>query len=33
MRVAPEWLIEKSGYRSPDAARAAWHEQTFRRAT
>ena len=27
-----EWLIEKNGHRSPDAMRAAWHEQTFRRA-
>ena len=26
------WLIEKNGHRSPDAMRAAWHEQTFRRA-
>jgi putative transposase len=26
------WLIEKNGYRSPDAARAAWYEETFRRA-
>ena len=25
-------LIEKNGYRSPDAARAAWNEETFRRA-
>jgi putative transposase len=27
-----EWLIEKNGHRSPDAMRAAWNEQTFRRA-
>jgi putative transposase len=27
-----EWLIEKNGHRSPDAMRAAWHDQTFRRA-
>ena len=25
-------LLEKNGYRSPDAMRAAWQEQTFRRA-
>jgi putative transposase len=31
-RCNAEWLIEKNGHRSPDAARAAWHEQTFRRA-
>jgi putative transposase len=31
-RYDAEWLIEKSGYRSPDAARAAWYEETFRRA-
>ncbi len=28
----PEWLIEKNGHRSPDAMRAAWYDQTFRRA-
>ena len=27
-----EWLIEKNGHCSPDAARAAWYEETFRRA-
>jgi putative transposase len=27
-----EWLIEKNGYRSPDAARSAWNQETFRRA-
>jgi transposase InsO family protein len=27
-----EWLIEKNGYRSPGAARAAWNQETFRRA-
>ena len=26
------WLIEKNGHRSPDDARAAWHDQPFRRA-
>ncbi len=31
-RYNAEWLIEKNGHRSPDAMRAAWHEQTFRRA-
>ena len=31
-RYNAEWLIEKNGHRSPDAARAAWHEQTLRRA-
>ena len=31
-RYNAEWLIEKNGYRSPDAARAAWQEETFRRA-
>jgi transposase InsO family protein len=31
-RYNAKWLIEKNGYRSPDAARAAWHEETFRRA-
>ena len=32
IRYSAEWLIEKNGHRSPDAMRAAWHEQTFRRA-
>jgi putative transposase len=31
-RYNAEWLIEKNGHRSPDAARAAWYEQTLRRA-
>ena len=31
-RYNAEWLIEKNGHRSPDAARAAWYEETFRRA-
>jgi putative transposase len=31
-RYNAEWLIEKNGYRSPDTARAAWYEETFRRA-
>ena len=31
-RYNAEWLIEKNGHRSPDAMRAAWNEQTFRRA-
>ena len=31
-RYNADWLIEKNGHRSPDAMRAAWHEQTFRRA-
>jgi transposase InsO family protein len=31
-RYNAEWLIEKNGYRSPLDARAAWLEQTFRRA-
>ena len=31
-RYNAEWLIEKNGYRSPDATRAAWFEQAFRRA-
>ena len=31
-RYNTEWLAEKNGYRSPDAMRAAWHDQTFRRA-
>ena len=31
-RYNAEWLIEKNGHRSPADMRAAWHEQTFRRA-
>ena len=31
-RYNAEWLIEKNGHRSPDAMRAAWHEQTLRHA-
>ena len=31
-RYNAEWLIEKNGHRNPDAARAAWYEQTLRRA-
>ena len=31
-RYNAEWLIEKNGHRSPDAMRAVWHDQTFRRA-
>jgi transposase InsO family protein len=31
-RYNAEWLIEKNGHRSPNAMRAAQHEQTFRRA-
>ena len=31
-RYNAEWLIEKNGHRSPDAVRAAWDEQTLRRA-
>jgi hypothetical protein len=31
-RCNAAWLIEKNGYRSPDAARAAWNQETFRRA-
>ena len=31
-RYNAEWLIEKNGHRSPDDARAAWHDQPFRRA-
>jgi putative transposase len=31
-RYNAEWLIEKNGHRSPDATRAAWSEQTLRRA-
>lgn len=32
VRYNAEWLIEKNGHRSPLDARAAWLEQTFRRA-
>ena len=31
-RYNAEWLIEKNGHRSPADTRAAWSEQTFRRA-
>ncbi len=31
-RYNAEWLIEKNGLRSPLDMRAAWHDQTFRRA-
>ena len=31
-RYNAEWLIEKNGYLSPNAARAAWNQETFRRA-
>ena len=31
-RYNAEWLIEMNGHRSPEAMRAAWHDQTFRRA-
>ena len=31
-RYYAEWLIEKNGHRSHDDARAAWHDQPFRRA-
>jgi putative transposase len=31
-RYNAEWLVEKNGYRSPAAMRAAWQEATFRRA-
>jgi putative transposase len=31
-RYNAEWLLEKNGYRSPDQMRAAWQEQTFKRA-
>ena len=31
-RYNAEWLIEKNGHRSPADMRAAWREQTFRRA-
>ena len=31
-RYNAEWLIEKNGHRSPDAARAAWNEEILRRA-
>ena len=31
-RYNADWLIAKNGYRSPDDARAAWNQETFRRA-
>jgi putative transposase len=31
-RYNAEWLIEKNGHRSPTDMRAAWQEETFRRA-
>jgi transposase InsO family protein len=31
-RYNAEWLLEKNGYRSPAQMRAAWQEETFRRA-
>jgi len=31
-RYNAEWLIEKNGYRSPAQMRAAWQEETFKRA-
>ncbi len=31
-RYNAEWLIEKNGQRSPLDMRAAWQEQTFKRA-
>jgi len=31
-RCNEDRLTEKNGHRSPNAMRAAWHEQTFRRA-
>jgi putative transposase len=31
-RYNADWLIEKNGHRSPNAMRAAWHDQTLRRA-
>jgi putative transposase len=31
-RYNAEWLIAKNGYRSPDAARAAWNQEPIRRA-
>jgi transposase InsO family protein len=31
-RYNAEWLIEKNGYRSPAGMRAAWQQETFRRA-
>jgi putative transposase len=31
-RYHAEWLVEKNGYRSPAAMRAAWQGETFRRA-
>jgi transposase InsO family protein len=32
VRYNAEWLIEKNGHRSPADRRAAWQEETFRRA-
>src|SRR5215213_7265879 len=32
VRYNAEWLIEKNGHRSPNDMRAAWHDQTLRRA-
>ena len=31
-RYNAEWLIEKNGYHSPAQMRAAWQEETFKRA-
>ena len=31
-RYNAEWLVEKNGYRSPAQMRAAWQEDTFKRA-
>ena len=31
-RYNAEWLVEKNGYRSPAQMRAAWQEETFKRA-
>ena len=31
-RYNAEWLVEKNGYRSSAQMRAAWQEETFRRA-
>jgi putative transposase len=31
-RYNAEWLVEKNGHRSPAKMRAAWQEETFRRA-
>ena len=30
-RYNAEWLIGKNGYLSPNAARAAWNQEAFRR--